>query len=86
MSFGQVALGGEGVGTFGDGGHGFGGGGAHGFGGGGGHGFGGGGGQPFGVLVEVTKVKKRRLRVRRKAVVAKALEAISVQMLLVLDR
>lgn len=34
----------------------------------------GGGGQ--GVLVEVTKVKKRRLRERRRAVVAKALEAI----------
>ncbi|CAI9293482.1 unnamed protein product [Lactuca saligna] len=36
----------------------------------------GGGGQPFGVLVEDTRVKKRRLIVRRKAVVAKALEAI----------
>ncbi|CAH1454715.1 unnamed protein product [Lactuca virosa] len=36
----------------------------------------GGGGQSFAVLVEDTRVKKRRLIVRRKVVVAKALEAI----------
>lgn len=68
MSFGQLALGGsKGVGGFGEGVGGFGD---------GGHDDGGGGGQPFGVWVDVTKVKKRRLKVRRKAVVAKALEAI----------
>ena len=77
VSFGQVAFGGcEGVGGlgFGDGG------GGQDFGGegGGGQAFGGegGGGQAFGVCLEVTNVKKRRLRVRRKAVLAKALEAI----------
>ncbi|KAL8266470.1 hypothetical protein R6Q59_003814 [Mikania micrantha] len=40
------------------------------------HGGGGGGGQPFGVWVEATKVNKIKLKVRRKDVVAKALEAI----------
>nr|KAJ0198314.1 hypothetical protein LSAT_V11C700366330 [Lactuca sativa] len=35
-----------------------------------------GGGQSFGVLVEDTRVKKRRLKVRRKAMFANALEAI----------
>ena len=85
VSFGQVAFGGcEGVGGlgFGDGG------GGQDFGGegGGGHAFGGdgGGGQAFGVCLEVTNVKKRRLRVRRKAVLAKALEAI-FECLLALD-
>ena len=67
VSFGHVALVGvEGVGGFdGVGGLGV-----------GGHGGGGGGAHPVGVEVEVTKVKKSKLRVRRKAVVAKALEAI----------
>ncbi|MFS7941572.1 hypothetical protein Hanom_Chr06g00477881 [Helianthus anomalus] len=62
VSFGQVALGGlEGVEGVDEG----------------GHGGGGGGGQAFGVWVDVTKVKNNRFMVRRKAVVAKALEAIS---------
>ncbi|KAI3709322.1 hypothetical protein L2E82_39082 [Cichorium intybus] len=78
VSFGQVALGGfEGVGgTLVGGGHG---GGVLGFGGGGHDGGGlgfGGGGQPFGVLVEVTRVKKRRFKRRRRVVLVKALEAI----------
>ncbi|GJW37323.1 hybrid signal transduction histidine kinase M [Tanacetum coccineum] len=79
VSFGQVAFGGcEGVGGlgFGDGGGGqdFGGegGGGQAFGGdgGGGQAFGGdgGGGQAFGVCLEVTNVKKRRLRVRAEIV------------------
>ncbi|KAF5755288.1 hypothetical protein HanXRQr2_Chr17g0801101 [Helianthus annuus] len=42
------------------------------------HGGGGGGGQPFGVWWEVTKVKKSKLMVRRKAVVSKDLEAMLV--------
>ncbi|KAD3641192.1 hypothetical protein E3N88_30416 [Mikania micrantha] len=45
-----------------------------------GHGGGGGGGQPFGVWVEATKVNKIKLKVRRKDVVAKALEAIIYSM------
>ncbi|KAJ0433294.1 hypothetical protein HanIR_Chr17g0868671 [Helianthus annuus] len=81
VSFGQVALGGEGVGVFGVlGGEGvgvFGGEGVVGVGD-GEHGGGGGGGQPFGVWWEVTKVKKSKLMVRRKAVVSKDLEAMLV--------
>uniref|UniRef100_A0A251RTZ3 Uncharacterized protein n=1 Tax=Helianthus annuus TaxID=4232 RepID=A0A251RTZ3_HELAN len=110
VSFGQVALGGEGVGVFGGDGVGvlggegvgvlggdgvgvfggegvgvlggegvgvFGGEGVVGVGD-GEHGGGGGGGQPFGVWWEVTKVKKSKLMVRRKAVVSKDLEAMLV--------
>ncbi|KAI3709323.1 hypothetical protein L2E82_39083 [Cichorium intybus] len=77
VSFGQVALGGfEGVGGLVGGGHG---GGVLGFGGGGHDGGGlgfGGGGQPFGVLVEVTRVKKRRFNTRRRVILDKALGAI----------
>ncbi|MFS8032343.1 hypothetical protein Hanom_Chr17g01556451 [Helianthus anomalus] len=104
VSFGQVALGGEGVGVFGGEGAGgdgvgvlggegvgvFGGDGVGVFGGegvgvfggegvvgvGDGEHGGGGGGQLFGVWWEVTKVKKSKLMVRRKAVVSKDLEAM----------